>query len=123
MQADSFKEFLEEKRSWYKKIGKVFCPVLNEWVFFNAQGFRHLRYNGFGKERDKKQQIFRINLLQYSISVIKLAQNVSEHRIYRKMGTNVQYWRLEYLASKKDSIVVILRRVGSGKIIFYSIWK
>ena len=122
MESD-FKKFVEQKRSQYKTIGKVFCPLLNEEIVFNAKGFYHLRYNGFGKERSKEQQIFRMESLDYSIVTIRQAQKVSAHRIYRKGARKVEYWRFDRSISKKWIAVVILRKIGAGGISFYSAWK
>lgn len=123
MDSDTFRKFVEEKRSYYKRIGKIFCPILNGDVYFNAQGFHHLRYNGLGKERSKKQQRFRMNLLEYSSLIIARSKKVSEYRIYRKEDKNIQYWKLAYSVHKEGIVAVILKRIGYGNVIFYSIWK
>ncbi len=124
MEKDEFKLFLEEKRSWYKKVGKVFCPVLNEWVVFNSQGFRHLRYDGNGKPRTNKQQIYRMNVLVSVTEVIQDSYNVLDKQV-RYLGTKevkVEYWELGKII-QNDHVTVILRRSGNGSVAFYSIWK
>lgn len=117
-----FREFIENKRTWYQSIGRVFCPVLNEDVVFNSQGFRHLRYNGLGKERNKEQQKSRMNLLHLVSSIIKTCGKISEYRQHLKDGKNVEYWRLEQPISKNYLVDIVLRRIGSGNVTFYSIW-
>jgi len=29
---ESYKKLLEERRTWYKSIKKVYCPILKEWI-------------------------------------------------------------------------------------------
>lgn len=118
-----FKSFIEKQRVSYKNIGKVFCPILNEDVVFNAKGFYHLRYNGLGKERSVREQISRISLVGYSVSGVMSATRVSEYRERLKQGKNIKYWALESLISNNSKIVTVLRREGNGSLTFYSNWK
>ncbi len=120
-----FQEFLEKKRSWYKKIGKVFCPVLNEWVIFNAKGFYHLQYDGTGSRRAQEQRIYRMYLLEFSQDVVQSSAEIVDYRKqYSKSAKKeVEYWTLKKLVSDRKAVIVILRRIGTGNIIFYSIWR
>lgn len=45
MVKQSFQEFLKEKRTWFKTIKIIRCPILNEDVVFNSRDFYHLRYD------------------------------------------------------------------------------
>ena len=38
MREKSHALFIEEKRAWYKKLGKVYCPALKQDVVFNSKG-------------------------------------------------------------------------------------
>ena len=53
-----FKELLIEKRAWYKTIGKIYCPILKEYVLFNSKGFYHLRYDAQEKSTLQKSRLF-----------------------------------------------------------------
>lgn len=118
MQTEDFKKFLEEKRAWYKTIKTVFCPVLNDWVIFNAKGFYHLRYDGTGAMRSRKEQQRRFKALELSIEVVLGAVQIKDFQ----KRTSGEYWRIEkYIKNKYIS--VILRRNDSGPIIFYSTWQ
>ena len=55
----SFKQLLRERRTWYKTIGKIYCPILNEDVIFNSKGFYHLRYDSAKRERKIKEVVLR----------------------------------------------------------------
>lgn len=117
MQTEDFKQFLEEKRLFYKTISKVFCPVLNDWVIFNAKGFYHLRYDGAGKQRLIKEQYRRMNLLKYASQVISSGRNFIETREKNR----VIYFKIqEHVHNRKVS--VIIRKKSTAPYIFYSIW-
>ena len=51
-----FKDFLNEKREWYKKIGKVYCPILNDYIIFNSKGFYHFIKNAASIFQYKKAE-------------------------------------------------------------------
>ena len=122
-----YKELVKEKRVWYKKIGRVWCPVLNQFVIFNSKGFYHLRYDSFGKERDKQEQKYKLSLLPLVIPVIKQATSVHDYKkdIYsRPLNKGIEIWELkEFVGKQKALVSVVLRRVGSGNITFFSVWK
>lgn len=114
---EQFKLFLEQKRTWYKKIDKVFCPVLNEHVIFNAKGFYHLSYDGVGKQRLTKEQFRRMNLLKYVLQII----SSSVHIIEKREKNGILYLKIqEEVYTRKIS--VIIRKTGTGPYIFYNIW-
>jgi hypothetical protein len=115
---EEFKLFLEQKRIWYKKIDRVFCPILNNWVIFNAKGFYHLRYSGTGKMRSEREQYYRLSLLVFCVQVVQEAQEIKEfqERLSRK------YWKISSIINNQV-IVIILRKTGCSPIIFYSIWR
>lgn len=122
-----YKKFVEEKRDWYKKIGKCYCPILKVEVIFNSKGFRHLLYDGLGRSRSVKEQIHRLSLLPLALLVIELATSITEHKKseYSKiLNKRIEYWMLQEIVGNQGAcIVVILRKVGDGNVIFYSVWK
>ena len=117
MEKAEFKLLVEEKRSWYKGIGKVFCPALNEEAVFNAKGFYHLQRNGSGELRTRKQQILRMNLLRHVPETIR-DSGIVDYQIRK----GIHYWELGKVIGD-NQITVILRRVGQGEVHFYSVWK
>lgn len=117
-----YKKFIEEKRAWYKTIGKCYCPVLKTDVIFNSKGFRHLLYNGLGKARSNNERIYRLRLLPLVIPIIKTVEIVTEYSVFS--DKNVEYWMLQKVVGKKNhKVSIILRRIGNGNITFYSVWK
>ncbi len=121
MARSNFHKLVEQKRSWYKSVEKIFCPILNEDVIFNAKGFYHLRCDGTGTMRTENEQRRRLRFLEFSIFIIKNSLIVSDYQIRVSKGKNVEYWQLR--GTIKDlRIVLILRRIGDGAIAFYSTW-
>jgi len=123
----SFKDFLREKRAWYKTIAKVHCPILNEDVIFNSKGFYHLRYDSFGKARNIKTQKYKLGLLPLVIPVIKRATKIHEYKkekYSKPIGKYYEIWELkEVVGHQNITVSVILRRIGTGNITFLIVWK
>lgn len=121
------RDFLKEKRAWYKNIGKIHCPILNEDIVFNSKGFSHLRYDSFGKERKKSEQMYKIGLLPLVIPVIQTATGVFDYKkeqYSKPLGKYYEIWELKECVGKQNTWVsVVLRRIGNGNITFLSVWK
>ena len=128
MNKDDFREFLKEKRAWYKTVKSVKCPILNEKVIFNSKGFYHLRYDSFGKERNMREQSYKIGLLPLVIPVIKNATKIHDYKkekYSKPLGKYYEIWELKELVGEKSPtlVSVVLRRIGNGNITFLSVWK
>jgi len=136
MHRESFSNFKKRIRANYDLIMKVHCPVLNEDVYFNAQGFYHLRYEVTGRERTLSEQAFKLHLVEHIEEIVKKATIIDETRLEKapigrkkKSGKKIIKEVIYYAVSSNPStaprtkIIVILRRVGNGKIIFWSVMK
>jgi len=127
MEQKSHKEFIKEKQTWYKTIGKIHCPILNEDVVFNSKGFHHLRYDNHGKQRSIKEQKYKLGLLPLVIPVIKCATGVYEYKkqqYSKPLGKYFEIWELkEVVGQNKAMVSVVLRRIGNGSVSFLSVWK
>lgn len=121
----SYKKLLEERRTWYKSIKKVYCPILKECVIFTSKGFNHLIYPN-GKWRPKKEQMYKLGLLPLVIPVIKNAKKIYKYEkcFVKDLGKEAEFWALQEVVGKKNNLTkVILRRVGTGNITFLSVMK
>jgi len=119
------KDFINEKRVFYKTISRCYCPALKKEIIFNAQGFRHLRYDGLGHARNIAEQISRMKLLDLLVPAIKNAQTIFEYRAPTKedrSGGTVEYWALHEIVGGQ-AISVILKKCGDGNVVFHSVWK
>ncbi len=121
------------QRVTYDQIGKIYCPCLSNYVIFNAQGFHHMSYDGGGRARTLKEEIYKLTLIPLAIPVVKFCTTIDEYKKEkqpknRKVGAlqkDVEYWSLIANVGKNRDVKakVILKRVGTGNIIFWSIMK
>lgn len=122
-----YKDLLKQRQAWYKTIKKVYCPCINEDIIFNSKGFHHIKYDGFGKARSIKQQMYRLGILPLAIPVIKNATKIYKYNSPKYLNTcekYVEFWALRQKVGKQNTTIkVILRRIGTGNITFHSIMK
>lgn len=110
----------------------VFCPYFGDRITLNSEGFHHLQFSN-RHERTKDEQNLKFSLLPLAIAIIKKSGTIQEYRAglceFGKKGKdgfvktkNVEYWGMEaIIGDNKIKIRTILRRVGDGKIIFWSV--
>ncbi len=114
-----FEILKEERRKDYNTWKPIYCAAIGEQVFFNAKGFKHLRFRTDGTPRNPKESIYKLSLLPLVRSVIYKAVEIDE---YRK--GKIEYWGIVARVGKgSHKVKVILRRVGAGNIHFWSVMK
>ena len=74
----SYSEIREEAQKLYATFSKVFCPALGQHVHFTSNGFNHLIYQSAKKERDKKTQILRFDMLKRAKFVLETSTTFQE---------------------------------------------
>ena len=116
----------------YKKIKRVWCPALNDYVVFNSMGIRHLLRKR-GKLRPKSERIRRIGLLQYATGIIGSPNALIVHqvkdavRLKRKNGEKVpvknrtHFWAFKH-KHNEQIITVVVRQFKRGNKHFLSIY-
>lgn len=128
-----FEEQKTKTENFYKTINKINCPYFDREVIFNSDGFHHLRYSA-RSERDKKEQTLKFNLLPLAVKIIKRSGTLQEYRpgliiVGKKSqrdglapAKKVEYWGFVAICGKnKVKIRVVLRKIGDGNIIFWSV--
>lgn len=132
--AARFNKIKETAHALYTVKRSLRCPYFEEEVVLNSDGFHHLQFSA-RRERDKKEQYLKLALLPLAIKVIKKAGTIQEYRkILTPIGKRsardgsvpmkeVEYWGLIAIIGERKSIKirVILRRVGTGNITFWSV--
>ena len=124
--AKTYEQIIKEQRAWFSAVRKTYCPLLNKDIHFTSKGFRHIMYDGLGHARSRKERMYRLGLFPLLIPVIKNAKEIVEYKtkLSNKLGKNIEYWKLRNTVGKQNTeVTVILRKIGTGKIHFYSIWK
>ena len=116
----------------YASFDKKYCPALGGEVHFTSEGFNHLVYARARKERDKKTQILRFDMLQRAKFILETSttyQEYEENIEYRKVsrhgkfvGMNMvtKYWGFVAIV-KNFRVKVVVRQVGNGKVEFQSV--
>lgn len=133
-QIDYCNILITNTKDYYDKIGTIFCPCLKKYVTFNAKGFHHLLYEPIGTPRDIKERIHKLILFLLAVPVIKNATKIDEKRTgivpNRKKSAppkKADYTALVAMVGKnknvKVKVKVILLKVGTGKLIFWSIMR
>jgi len=123
---------MENPKEFYSKIGRVWCPALDDSVVFNSMGFRHLLRKR-GKRRPGSEQQRRLALLSHAQDIIadsgvivtheKRVAVQSTHRYGEKIEktTSADFWVLT--ASRNDeTIKIVIRQFEEGNKHFFSIY-
>lgn len=119
MREEDYKKLINERKEWYKTLGKIYCPALKIDVLFNAKGFNHILHNGSGFKRNTADIFHRLMVLHEIVPILKSIQDINNYRL----DGNVQYWSFEKLNNDETKVVVIVRKIGNGSVHFYSVWK
>lgn len=64
--------------TYYKQIGKIFCPAFQQTVCFSAEGFNHLVYKSDRTERDRSVQMMKFKLLSKVKKLIEITTTYQE---------------------------------------------
>ena len=116
----SYRNLLERMRKWYKTIGKVYCSCLQDYVIFNSKGFYHLRYKSSGTERTVDEQVSRLKLLPFVISLLKRTKRVYEYRI--SDDCKVRSWAFQERING-NNMRVVLKQKSNGHVIYFSVMR
>ena len=130
---DSYAEAKRKAKEFYKTIGHVFCPALDDGIAFNSIGFRHLMQKQ-GNFRIKEEQVKRFSLLLLAKEILENPKADVKHEkrkiIYRTdwrgkkviKKSFVDYW---IFTARWDNKIIrlVARRFGSGKKHFLTIYE
>lgn len=115
---------LELTQKRYESIGRIFCPVLDSYVFFAAEGYRHLIYKSNRKKRTVKEQCYKLKLFGLVVPVIKQADSIEAWRFtgLQGSGKEIEYYALVHQVGRKPiPLRVIIKRTGDGQFNFHSV--
>lgn len=128
------KECLEKAKIIYQKDNEIYCPYFKQKITLNSDGFNHLQNKPNRMPRKVMAQIRKLTLLKRALQIIPRFGTLQEYRIQMekidkkdKNGfyktKNVQYWGFHHIygEEKRNKIIVVLKQVGDGKIIFWSV--
>lgn len=116
----------------YASFKKVYCPAIAGDIHFTSEGFNHLIYERARKERDKKTQILRFDMLDKAKFTLKTSttyqeyeENMESRKVNRygkliSMNVIVRYWGFVAVVNR-FRVKVVVRQVGNGKMEFQSV--
>ena len=129
----NYDKIRQDAENFYKKIGKVLCPVFNELIYFNAEGFNHLVYKSSHSERDKNVQIAKFKMLARAKELVaktttyqEYDESIKEFEVKKfkkkiRESKRVRYWGIIAIMNGWK-IKVIIRQIGdNGLKHFWSI--
>lgn len=127
-----YTEIRKRAKEVYDTFGKVFSPALGQYIHFTSNGFNHLIYSGAKKERDKRTQILRFDLLEKAKFILETSTThqeyeeemeytrVNRHGKYVSVNLVVKYWGFIAIIDK-FRIKIVVRQIGNSKAEFYSV--
>ena len=129
-----YKREKEKADALYRNIGKVRCPYFGTDIVFNSDGFHHLQFSA-ERERPKEEQMLKFSLLPAVPPILRNAGTIQEYRhtmepVGQKRYSDgaremreIEYWGIVAITKgeRPIRIKIILRRVGNGNIIFWSV--
>jgi hypothetical protein len=128
-----FNKRKERARNIYTAQNEIYSPYFKTKIILNSDGFHHLQFSA-RTERNKKEQLLKFSLLPLGLEVIRKSGTVQEYRrlltpIGKPSSRNgsiamkeVEYWGFAaIIGDNKIKIRTIIRRVGDGNIIFWSV--
>lgn len=110
----------------YKTWHSIYCPVMDEIVYFTSKGFNHLLSKpNRSKRRKLSEQYMKLMCLDYAPTVISQSKTIRSVRVIKKTieskQKDITLFAISYEIAEGKSIRVILERLGSGKLHFLSI--
>ncbi len=121
------KSFEAKQKDLYNTFKPIFCPVLNEMVYFNAQGFHHLVYQEKKQRpRSAAEKRYRLKLIPYIHEVLsnstKVLEEIKSHDPFVTTLSLSHPVSKAFGNGKKCEVKVILIRKGlKGKLHFLSV--
>ncbi len=127
-------EILRQGRIVYEAQETIHCPFFEGPVALTSDGFNHLTHKPNRAPRNVNEQKLKLRLLKKALRIIRKAGTVQEYRKgmetfglpakdgFTKMK-QIQYWAFHDIVGEKKQFLlrVIVRRVGDGKIHFWSV--
>jgi len=122
----------EKAREVYGKHKTIFSPYLNVQVILNSDGFHHLQFSD-RRERSKEEQSLKFSLLLLALEIIRRSTTLQEYRkepirVRRPSKDGLSMTKIaEYFGfiaitgERKIKIRAIVRRIGDGNYIFWSV--
>ena len=120
MPKNTWREFIENAKTEYRKIGSIKCPAFDgDKVFFTERGFNHLIMKR-GVRRSRFQQERRLNRVGQAVELVSKQNNIHSYRISVHEKSVARFWSLEG-SLRGRTIIVVIRQINYGNKHFFSV--
>lgn len=105
-----FDEVRQRAESEYKAMGKVKCPYLNDFVYFNAEGFKPILFKGWNIARSREDRYVRLCLISLALKVLSRSHTLQEYfecRRFERVQSN-SIWKEEIKLVKYYGFVAVI---------------
>ncbi|MFH1178345.1 MAG: hypothetical protein V1711_01295 [bacterium] len=129
-----FHKLIQTSRELYDATPEILCPYFKTNIALTSDGFNHLLHKPNRQPRNIQEQRLKLRLLKPALIVLRNAGTVQEYRTtLEKCGEprrdgfsktkQIEYWGFHDIVGKEPMILirVIVRRVGDGKLHFWSV--
>ena len=127
-------EIIRQAKSAYDAQEIIHCPFFEGPVTLSADGFYHLTNKPNRQPRNVNEQKLKLRLLKKALRIIRKTGTIQEYRCnMEKFGgpakdgftkmKQVEHWAFHHIVGEKKQFLirVIVRRIGDGKIHFWSV--
>lgn len=119
------RKLIEKQKNNYKSIVSIYCPLLNDTIYFTSEGFYHLISKSNGKRRKVSEQYLKLKCFDHVPTIIQKCNRIIETRKeeYLIKGKKKFVTSYELIDEQKRShhISVIINKIGMGKLKFRSV--
>ncbi len=128
------KKLIDKVQRLFAINKEIWCPYFESHVHLNADGMNHLLYRHDRAPRNIEEQILKLGLVSRALNVIANTGTLQELRDkVEKTGSpakdgfyktkHVRYWGFHAIVGDISmiKIVVVIKRVGDGKLLFWSV--
>jgi len=129
-----YHKLVDTSREFYAATPEILCPYFQAPMSLTSDGFNHLLNKPNRLPRNIKEQRLKLRLLKPALNVLSKAGTVQEYRsTTEKWGEpgrdgfsktkQVEYWGFHDIIGKEVKILirVIVRKIGDGKVHFWSV--
>lgn len=103
MENTEIQKIIENAKSEYKNIGKVFCPYLGQEVWFTMKGFRHL-ISSSGQQRNDSTIKDRLNAIKHIPEIVSKSGTLQEYE-----NIDTEYFGFIAIIDSKKYKVILLK--------------
>jgi len=115
-------KFIRDQKKLYKSLRPIYCPILQQTVYFNSTGLNHILYNR-RRPRNHNEQHYRAGLIPHISNVISKATQAI--KVIKSENPLVVTWSIQHTVKDtkgiQQTVKVILIKNGAGNVYFLSV--